>query len=489
MMMLIVTSHVRDSVCANVALRLGFVCLLFIATCSRSIAAEPGVLRVGADIDYRPYSFVGDDGRPAGFDIELARLVAARLGLTADLHVQPWDRVLQALKQERLDVAVGVLFTMPRSEEFIFTDPYNSDTISIVVRDGTSVDRIWDLDGKVAAVLEGDAIPETVLHTSGLDPHTRAYATLTEALLSVADGSTDYALVPYAVGMELLKRDDLEELRIVGPPVYTIQYRFAVHRSQLGFCDQLNREIQAIIETEQYAALRDEWLRYERRELSVATVARYIAPVGIPLILLVLGAWVWALKRQVRRQTRALARKNAELEAMATRDTLTGLPNRRHFDAVSQDEFERSRRAGRVFSILYLDLDHFKTINDRYGHASGDAALREVAQRVSRELRRTDIVARYGGEEFVALLCDSDRDAAIEVAERIWARCRTTAVDASGGDTPINLTISIGVATVVEEDGSVQSVLGRADAALYSAKNQGRDRIVVWDDCLPQPVG
>lgn len=442
-------------------------------------AQEAGLLRIGADIDYRPYSYLDDSGRPRGFDVELMHLLAERLGLTPEFDLGPWQSVLESLEEEKIDVVAGALFTISRTDHFIFTEPYNTDTISIFVRKGSPIDTLRDLDGNVIAVLEGDAIPETVLSTNGIDSEIVPYVTFTDALHSVSDGSTDYTLIPYAVGMELTERARIENLRVAGPPVYTIQYRLAVPRSQEGFRDQLNSELDALIETEAYGELQDRWMRHQRREISLGAVFRYVAPVLIPGLVILLIAWVWTLKRQVARQTMELAQRSAELKAQATQDELTGLANRRLFDTIAENEFPRAQRRGDPFSVLFIDLDHFKAINDTHGHPTGDKVLKEFSQRASEELREYDILARYGGEEFVALLRDARRDEALGVAERIREACRREPYEIGADNDAIRVSVSIGVAVLSHDDRSFRQLMSRADRALYDAKNAGRDQVVI----------
>jgi diguanylate cyclase (GGDEF)-like protein len=279
--------------------------------------------------------------------------------------------------------------------------------------------------------------------------------------------------------MELSESAGIDNLEVTGPPVYTIQYRLAVHRSQEGFRDQLNHELNALIDTDEYRELQNTWLRHERQELSVDTVFRYVAPVVIPGGVILLVAWVWTLKRQVARQTEELAKRSAELQAQATEDALTGLANRRLFTTIAEKEFPRAQRRGEVFSVLFLDLDHFKAVNDTYGHPVGDRVLEEFARRASKALRDYDTLARYGGEEFVALLRDADRDEALGVAKRVWTACRSTGFEVGEGQTAISVTTSIGVAVLSRDDQSFHQVLRRADEALYRAKKAGRDRVLV----------
>jgi diguanylate cyclase (GGDEF)-like protein len=432
-------------------------------------AADSGILNVGADMDYPPYSFVDSRGEPTGFDIEFMQLLANRMGLETSFTLGPWAEVLTGLEVGRHDVVVSAMFTVSRSEDFIFSASYNSDTISIFVAKDSQIEDIADLDGRRVASLEGDAIPETILYTHGVHARINYFPTFTEALQSVSKGESDYALVPHNVGMEIAKRAGIRNLTVTGPPVHTIQYHLALHPDQSELRIQLDREIESLVEDAAYAELRRRWLHHERRELSPTAILRYTAPVVIPVLVLLLVAWVVTLKRQVNRQTQ-------EIQALATKDELTGLANRRLFDAIAEKEFLRARRRGDRFAILFLDLDHFKTANDEHGHVVGDDLLSRFARRCESSLREYDLLARYGGEEFVGLLRDADLDEARWVAERVAEECRSRRFSTTSGRS-VRLTVSIGVAVTCDDDTSFRDTLARADAALYRAKEAGRDRV------------
>jgi diguanylate cyclase (GGDEF)-like protein len=161
------------------------------------------------------------------------------------------------------------------------------------------------------------------------------------------------------------------------------------------------------------------------------------------------------------------------LTCLATTDPLTGVANRRRILALAQQEICRCARSGRPLAVLMMDLDHFKAVNDRLGHAAGDCVLIGIAQACERSLRQIDAFGRVGGEEFVALLPDTDHDQALAAAERLRTRVATLP------DIPAPMTLSIGVAVLdrvtaaAEEE--LSRLLARADAALYQAKWQGRN--------------
>jgi diguanylate cyclase (GGDEF)-like protein/PAS domain S-box-containing protein len=166
----------------------------------------------------------------------------------------------------------------------------------------------------------------------------------------------------------------------------------------------------------------------------------------------------------------------AELQAFATTDFLTQLANRRHFMQLLEAELARLQRSpGQCATILMFDLDHFKAINDRWGHSVGDQALRHFAAILRAQLRKTDAAGRMGGEEFAVVLGDTDLDKAMSFAQRIQGELTKTPI--LHGDEQIFLAVSVGISALSAADASAETALSRSDIALYSAKRGGRNRI------------
>jgi diguanylate cyclase (GGDEF)-like protein/PAS domain S-box-containing protein len=174
-----------------------------------------------------------------------------------------------------------------------------------------------------------------------------------------------------------------------------------------------------------------------------------------------------------------------QVQELAIRDSLTGLYNRRYFFDRADYEYNRSRRYGSPLSLLMIDLDHFKQVNDTYGHPVGDEILRQLAQRLLHSMRNTDLLARYGGEEFIILLANTPAENTGSAAQRLMQILYQPPFQV--GDFQYSLTVSIGISSLDETCQNVSELIERADLALYAAKRQGRDCYVEWLPEMTRP--
>jgi len=174
-----------------------------------------------------------------------------------------------------------------------------------------------------------------------------------------------------------------------------------------------------------------------------------------------------------------LVEKNLQLEALSKTDQLTGVFNRRHLDAVLIHELERHRREGSAFSIILIDVDRFKAVNDNHGHQIGDRVLVEMAERILDATREADTVGRWGGEEFLIIAPDMGPDEAVRFAEQLRRAVSGRDFSVTGA-----MTASLGVASVQPGD-TIHGMISRADHALYRGKNNGRDRVEFAEESVP----
>lgn len=174
------------------------------------------------------------------------------------------------------------------------------------------------------------------------------------------------------------------------------------------------------------------------------------------------------------------------IEMLGLMDTLTNIPNRRGFDNQITTEWARAIREKKPVSLLMIDIDHFKCLNDTYGHQQGDETLKTIAKVMKQALKRpADFVSRWGGEEFAVILPNTDSNGALAVAESIRSNMELTMINCLCGASPLRVTVSIGVATAEPNlSGLIPDFIAQADKALYSAKEAGRNRVVPYKEGL-----
>jgi diguanylate cyclase (GGDEF)-like protein len=173
-----------------------------------------------------------------------------------------------------------------------------------------------------------------------------------------------------------------------------------------------------------------------------------------------------------------LEEMNAQLKNLATQDALTGLFNRRHFLEALELELAGSKRHGRMFSLLFIDLDHFKQYNDTFGHPAGDDLLKGLAELIKNQSRTTTTAARYGGEEFILLVPEAPKDGAKVYAERLRKAVEERVWIDGNSEPSGKVTLSIGVSTYPMDGLDSKTLIARADEALYQAKKEGRNLVV-----------
>jgi diguanylate cyclase (GGDEF)-like protein len=183
-----------------------------------------------------------------------------------------------------------------------------------------------------------------------------------------------------------------------------------------------------------------------------------------------------AHKDLLERYSQELEEKNSLLEDLSRKDALTGVANRRALDEALERELKLYHRYKQPFSLIIMDLDHFKTINDRYGHPAGDMVLREIGLTLRRCLRETDVIGRYGGEEFIAIV-HGDEEIGTELANKILEEVRNLVFVTEEG--PFHITASFGVCVVKEDYLNIDTLLDNADKLLYEAKHGGRNQVKV----------
>jgi diguanylate cyclase (GGDEF)-like protein len=169
-----------------------------------------------------------------------------------------------------------------------------------------------------------------------------------------------------------------------------------------------------------------------------------------------------------------------KIQGMAILDTLTGVYNRRYFYEYAENEISRSQRYDNQMSLIMLDIDHFKLVNDRFGHLVGDQTLKMIVDTCQSVLRKSDVMCRFGGEEFIVLLPETNQEDAVIAAERICKTISEQSLPTNSDLGPVVVTVSIGVTQLKTKTETLQDLIDEADHALYHAKETGRNRVCVF---------
>lgn len=422
----------------------------------------PGEVTVCVDPDWPPFEQIDPQGQHVGIAADLLQLVARRSGLNLKLvPTANWDESLAASQAGRCQLLSFLNQSTARDTWLLFTAPLLTDENVFITREEHRfISDPATLAGQTLVLPKGTSVEERLrrdfpqLQLLVVDSEAEAFAAVNER-------RADMTLRSLIVAVSTIKRGGWFNLKIAGQlPGYGNQLRIGVIKSQPGLRDRLNEAVLSITPTERQAVV-DEHVRLN---VVVAMDTRPLWALGGVLVAVLLTSAFWISR---------LRMVNLQLQRVSQSDALTGLRNRHDFDALYARELERSRRNGQALSVVLLDVDYFKRINDDLGHPVGDRVLQEVARLLKQTARSIDHVLRWGGEEFLLLCPYTSAEQAKSLAERLLQAVRQH--DFGLGWV---VTLSAGVATLAPHAPS-DGLFKQVDSALYQAKNTGRDRVVV----------
>ena len=436
-------------------------------------------------------------GRYVGVGVDVLCHIAKRMGLRYEIlpgHDLSTAEKIRLVQNGAVDAFMPLSENTERAEHGIFTLPYYESHYAVIARKGwlPEIRGLADLAPYRVGVVKGVAF-EGILKSVVAPGHLIGFDASSEMLFqALRDGRVDLAVYNKRVFDEKRYRHEYFDLEVVHtlhdvPRVYG--FYFHPSRRNQSIVQAFNRHLAVMDVSGAVRAhedgerqLIDRYVAQRNRHL-FWQIAAVVAVVLILVLVLVLHRYRRMLQRlarsneQILRQQHALEAANRELERLSQTDGLTGLANRRQFDHALLREHARYQRTGSPLSVLMTDLDHFKHVNDHYGHAVGDDYLRAVARVLQVSVTRvTDLAARYGGEEFVCLLPDTLAADAFMLAERIRRGVADLGLPNALAD-GARLTVSVGVATLEGGESSAAQLLARADEQLYAAKRDGRDRV------------
>ena len=443
-------------------------CLILIPTLSFAITFTPQerayisahkTITVCVDPDWYPYEAVNEKGEYYGIAADLMRLVCKRTGLNFRVYkTANWNETIKASKMGKCDVISFLNETPARDGWLIFTQPHFTDVNVFITRqDHAYIADLSALDRETLVFPAGTAMEELVRSKY---PNLRYINTQdeNEAFEAVADGRADIAMRSLIVAAYTIRKKGYFNLKVAGQlPYFTNKLRMGVLRDEPVLRDILDKGIDTITPIEKERIINSHVSIEVHKGMDYRLFYKIAGVFGI----VILVSLFWALR---------LKTLNRKLLILSSTDTLTGINNRSKISEILDSEYDRAERYDRPISVIILDIDHFKNVNDSYGHQTGDKVLKHFAALAKSCLRASDSIGRWGGEEFMVICPETSIEEAFTVAERI--REKTASSETAG----ISITVSAGVTEKTGDD-CTDMMITRADTALYMAKNGGRNRV------------
>ncbi len=430
-----------------------------------------GSIRFSITPDHLPFEDIRGNSE-YGMVSDFVDIFSDRLGIPFTL-VESKDKhhSIQLLLQGESDIVPMVLGTEDQMKVLEFTSAYLEESIAIIARESLPfVTGLQDLTDERIGVTDANLLEKVVLSYPS-KRFIRLTDSTEDALFKLSSGDIDALLLGIPVATHSIRQLGLTNLKVAANTPFKNSYKVAVTDPTLhSIMSKVIRSISAREIKDVY----QKWvvLKFEQ-ELNYRQLWQY----GVLLFTVVGVVLYWnyrlrTLNRKIATSHQELEKASRELHILSVTDSLTGLFNRHHFEKTLESEIERARRYELDLSLIILDVDHFKHINDAHGHQVGDQVLVKIAGIITERIRKTDIAGRWGGEEFVIILPQTDLKQAVSSAEDIRAK-----IQALENNDALQVTASIGVATWQAED-KTSDIFLRADKALYEAKQKGRNCVV-----------
>jgi len=395
-----------------------------------------------------------------GISYDLWMEIAKRANIRTKLnYAESWEDVLDSIKHKKADITFGTAFSKDREAYAIFSKPYDIYPNVIATRDNIGyIGDLSSLNGKRVAVGKGYTIEEELREYYPEIEIIPAESTH-EAIKLLASGEVFAVIDILPVLSHALNTSKYKNLKISGTTEFDFNIRFMIRKDYPELLSIIDKTIDTLSKEERKTIFNRYMTIPHETEVDYSLISQLLLFFGIIIVLLV--------NRQ-----KVLKKHNEELLQLTITDKLTQLYNRVKLDESLDEHIELYHRYRYGFSVILIDIDHFKMVNDTYGHLVGDRVLIKVADILKKHLRLTDILGRWGGEEFMIICPETDQKGAILLAESL-----RSIMENSYFEKIKKRTCSFGVSVFNSSD-TVESIIKRVDDALYEAKRKGRNRVV-----------
>jgi len=418
------------------------------------------------DPDWLPYEQIDGEGKHIGINADFLKLFARYIGKDILLvKTDNWAQSLEYVRERKCDILSSAQITEQRKQYLAFTSPFIRYPIVIATRtDQMPIQDIRTVVGQPLAIVKGYAAIE-MLQQRYPDINIIEVDNAIAGLGMVANGKAFGYIDTVATIAYQTQKHGILNIQISGVTDEHYNMSVAVRNDQPQLLSVFNKAVASITETEKLDILNN-WiaLKYEQRT-DYALIGKMLLAIGFVF------SFVLYRQRIINRYNAQLKALNRELEHLSKTDPLTGVANRYLLNHTFEEELARVQRYRSKLSLIMLDVDFFKTVNDSFGHAVGDQILIKLADLISASIRTTDLIGRWGGEEFLILCPETDLNGAVKLAESI----RQNISQCNFGITQ-PVTVSIGV-TEYKKTQSLEKFIKSADNALYQAKEAGRNTV------------
>lgn len=430
-----------------------------------------------------PFEFFRE-GKAEGIVVDYIKSIAKIVGFTPEFvfddHTVDWAHNMIENERTDFDTLLYSVSNQARSQRFNYGETFLSYPFMVMThKDSDFILQMEDLNGKVVAMEKGftttDIIKKNHPNIKVVDAMSTA-----QALFMVEHGNADAYIGNLAIANYMIAFGLLENVKVAIPTGYqNIEFRFIAPKAWPELTSILSKGFRSMSPS-QHSLIQQRWFALQTVERTDYRLVFIILLVSI----IILSWFTWIYNRlsiskqkadsalaQLQLTQRALEKKNIELETLSVTDKLTGIYNRLKLEAVLNKEFERAKRYKGSFSVILVDLDHFKRVNDTLGHQAGDKVLKELAVLFCHNTRKVDTFGRWGGEEFLVICPHTDLLSTKHFAELLRVKLEEYDFGEIG-----TVTASFGVTSYQVGDSSIE-LLSRADIALYYSKKAGRNKV------------
>ncbi len=430
--------------------------------------------------EWMPFNFYSSDGEAIGIAEDYWKLIKGKIGLEEKMHEQiTFAELLELMQQKKVDLYPATTKTKDREQYALFSVPYENYPIAIAARPNSFLSNASSLSGRIVSVGKNYSAYH-MMRKKHPNIKCLQVRNAEEAIKKIISGEAYAAIDILPVLQYHIHNFGDTKVTFAGVTDINFPLQVMIHRDHYRLLPLINKAIKSITHEER-TKISKNWIQKEiiqKIDYSLIWKISFFSFVFLSFVLF----WNRKLHKakkeveisrlQLQKAQQKLREKNKELEQLAIIDKLTGIYNRGKLDEFFQNEIDRAKRYNYNFGVALVDIDHFKSVNDTYGHQIGDTVLVEMAKIFKTFIRNTDIVGRWGGEEFVIICPEASESDMLKLSENIRKKIEKHQFSYVG-----RKTASFGVSSYRTGD-TVKSLTKRVDDALYDAKKNGRNKVV-----------